>query len=181
MQIFPHLQKCNDDIQFAQGDIIRSGHFEGTSPEDAPFQVIVTADCDIANSKMGEFYTTLPIFRAEQYLDWIWAKEESLRQLKKKSEQILEIVATHASIREGRLQLPINRLIEWIAEDSGESFASSPLVSTSPKGDQLRILIRDACAYQEINNTSEGRLQKLLSVLQRNNPRFAAKKQLSTA
>lgn len=61
----------DDSSPIRQGDIIKR-----TSMNKAPeteWGVIVTADCDIANNKMGNYLSFVPIVSAREYVETIWA------------------------------------------------------------------------------------------------------------
>ncbi|MBB1478506.1 hypothetical protein H5186_03380 [Pseudoalteromonas sp. SG41-2] len=71
------LKEINDDYKgILQGDVFKVGSSCGDifGPlED--FAVVITADCDIVNKKMGDYFTILPMISTESYLKEIWLKK----------------------------------------------------------------------------------------------------------
>jgi hypothetical protein len=71
------FQDVSEASPIRQGDVIVRIHIgnDGTASEEE-FGVIITADCDIAQEKMGPFYTYVSLVSAQQYVEHIWAAEE---------------------------------------------------------------------------------------------------------
>ncbi len=83
------------------------------------FVFIVTADCDIANNKMGNYYSVLPIISAEFYLENYWVKEF----FKKENEKILTELVSRLNKSEyiknqSYDPLTSQSLQKWLGEES---------------------------------------------------------------
>lgn len=62
-----------DDEPILQGDVFRVGEScNGLFSSDEKYAVVITADCDIVNNKMGGNYTFLPIVSAKSYVEKYW-------------------------------------------------------------------------------------------------------------
>ena len=72
------FQEIDENIPFAQGDVLADfkARADNYNSSNDVFLVILTADCDIYNFKMGKHFTVIPVVTAEYYLTQIWAEGE---------------------------------------------------------------------------------------------------------
>jgi hypothetical protein len=70
------FQSVDGDSPIRQGDIIVPYNIDESNEEKIQFGVIVTADCDIVQKKMGNFFTYVTMVTANYYLEEIWGFEE---------------------------------------------------------------------------------------------------------
>lgn len=79
-------QPIDDDEPFCQGDIlVRDVSGEGY---DFEAYLIITADCDIAQKKMGSNFTVLPVKQIRDYIKYDWADVQLSKQLFDLSEKL---------------------------------------------------------------------------------------------
>jgi hypothetical protein len=113
------FQKLADSDPFRQGDIIC--HFDNNQkhaglPAGAA-GVIITADCDIAQDKFGEFYSFLPIVSAEQYLDSFWAPSRLDHFISDACKQAADLIHRADRRRDPNVdRLTDEQLLAWIEE-----------------------------------------------------------------
>jgi hypothetical protein len=116
------FQSVSDIAPIRQGDVIQ---LDARGDDADPFWgVIVTADCDIAQEKMGEFYTYLRIATAREYVERIWASEELAKasaDYGAKSVQMIQDIDRKRDTRVHAMQ--VSDLINWIREDGAELVA----------------------------------------------------------
>lgn len=83
-------QPIVDNEPFCQGDIlVRDVSGEGY---DFEAYLIITADCDIAQKKMGSNFTVLPVKRIRDYINYDWADFQLSRQLLEISEKLAKFL-----------------------------------------------------------------------------------------
>lgn len=122
-----------DDV--LQGDIFEVGHgcddiFE---PEEK-YAVLITADCDIANNKMGRFFTLLPIISAQCYLREIWIKDLFGKELDKIYEELCDFVNKSVYLQDGSYNpLKFSEIKEWLEEDGINEFVKSLEIGNDKK------------------------------------------------
>ncbi|NRP75737.1 hypothetical protein ILFOPFJJ_06660 [Ensifer psoraleae] len=78
-----HCVFVADDADIRQGDVIR--RIETANVDWQTWGFIITADCDIAQSKAGDRFTWLEIVRSDQFLDAYWAPEQLRRLVDKQT------------------------------------------------------------------------------------------------
>lgn len=67
------ISKENNSDSIRQGDIFSIGNkCHSNFMEEEEFAMVITADCDIAQNKMGKYFTLLPIISIERYLETRW-------------------------------------------------------------------------------------------------------------
>lgn len=99
---------------FAQGDILRS---VSTNPEIEPsFGLIITADCDIVQSKAANRLTYVEVVTSRDYLERIWIPDQLQKYLKKQVKGAAE--ALTGLMRRSNLELTMNedQLLDWLRE-----------------------------------------------------------------
>lgn len=86
------LQPINEADDFRQGDIFILKHQQTAASEASlsTYACLLTADCDIAQNKYGDFLSILPIIPADTYIRHVWALDE-LKKARKKIAQKLAV------------------------------------------------------------------------------------------
>jgi hypothetical protein len=110
-----YLLSAADDEEVRQGDLIRR---LSSSRVEGEWGFVLTADCDIAQGKAGDFYTFLEIVPAEVYLNEVWAPAQLKRFVAKQA----EVAADQLSgvMKRSSLELGINSevLLAWLMEQT---------------------------------------------------------------
>ena len=70
-----------DDRPFGQGDILRGSSGGGSA--DPTFGLVITADCDIVQSKAGDRLTYVEVVPTREYLERIWIPDQLRKHVKK--------------------------------------------------------------------------------------------------
>lgn len=114
-------QPIDDDEPFCQGDVIlrASSEIEGNFEA----YLIITADCDIAQRKMGNSFTVLPIRRVSDYIRYDWADaqlEKSLFDLTAKVSRVLQGIRPEEAGNIDGVDVQ-----EWISRRGSESIISA--------------------------------------------------------
>lgn len=114
------IDNLKSEEELLQGDIFQvkctdSGLFN----ESEKLAMMLTADCDISNKKMGEYYTVIPIVSAKDYLETYWLDDFFLKE----SEKIIGELASIFNMSEiyeaeGYDPITNDKLSEWLKEDS---------------------------------------------------------------
>lgn len=122
------FQKISEDAPFRQGDILCPCHETATFAglPHGSVAVIITADCDIANDKFGDFLSYLPIVPVEAYLNSFWSRSK----LERIVSDACQIVTEHIYRAELKTNREIHRLkeselLEWISERGTSAIISS--------------------------------------------------------
>lgn len=120
------IQEIEDNAPIRQGDIICRQVREprGVGRLRYELGVIVTADCDIAQEKMGPFFTYVSIIPATSYLESFWAYEE-LQKLKLKCGSIAQAAIFDADRQRDPSvdRLSLEDLSNWVQRSSPEVIA----------------------------------------------------------
>lgn len=106
--------EVNAEAQFAQGDILRS---VSTNREIEPrFGLIITADCDIVQSKAADRLTFVEVVTIREYLERIWIPDQWQKYVKKQVKGAAEELS--GVMRRSGLELTMNedQLIEWLRQ-----------------------------------------------------------------
>lgn len=96
---------------FAQGDIIK---FDANDQhDDGPdLGIIINADCDIQNDKIGGFISYLPVYHVGEYLNLFWAAKQT-------SAILTDCIAQVSKLGEFKPQ-EAQDLCEWLGVDDVE-------------------------------------------------------------
>jgi hypothetical protein len=109
------------EVPFRQGDAIAWGNWRQRDGWDR-FGVILTADCDIAQGRVSQFLTYLPIIDAGVYLNEVWAKNRLSRM---RDGEIVNIGGQlhkyHRRFNPDARYLPDSEVEAWILADSVEN------------------------------------------------------------
>jgi hypothetical protein len=103
-----------------QGDVFMWGNVEDRNPWDR-LGVVMTADCDIALNKTGDFYTYLPLITYDCYLHDVWADRKLRALARKKLPQCRDLIhKLHSKLDPDALPLELEVLVEWLKRSSIE-------------------------------------------------------------
>jgi len=111
--------QIEDTEEVRQGDIIRKLHPETGEAE--KLGIVITADCDIAQRKVGERYTWLEIVPMAAYIEGPWAQEQLRKLSEKRSKAICEYL--NGQIRKqkpGLVALTHESLVQWLRSKTAE-------------------------------------------------------------
>jgi hypothetical protein len=126
------FQPVSDQSPFRQGDVIRrdiTPRGEG-QPATAEWGVIITADCDIAQEKMGEFFTYLVIRSARDYIEQVWASEEISKLVDRHGHVAVEHILKADQARDpNATPLTFAELSEWVRADGAEAVLNAVKIS----------------------------------------------------
>lgn len=115
-----------DGDEIAQGDVIKIEKFDskGLSISVVDYGIVITADCDIAQRKMGDHYTYVRVISAIRYLDEYWSVA-SLKDKKKKihSEVAQKIRKLYTVVNPAASLLSEQDLDDWLSESTVDSIA----------------------------------------------------------
>ena len=115
-----------DDI--AQGDVIKIEEFdvEGHLRPEVDYGIVITADCDIAQKKMGDHYTYVRVISAIRYLEEYWSVV-SLKEKKKKihGEAAQKIRKLYMELNPEATLLSERDLDDWLSESTVESIVGN--------------------------------------------------------
>lgn len=129
------FQPVSDQSPFRQGDVIKrnlSQSAEG-QPTTAEWGVIITADCDIAQEKMGEFFTYLVIRSARDYVERVWASEEIARLVDRHGRAAVAHVLKADQARDPNARpLTLAELSEWARVDGAEAVLNAVKITQAP-------------------------------------------------
>lgn len=120
-----------DDRQYAQGDVLRS--FPAGRTGDPTFGLVITADCDIVQSKAADLLTYVEVVTPKIFLERIWAPDQLQRYIKKQTKgavQELGGVMRRAGLSYG---LEEEQLLEWLRRRPVEAIEKA----VSPTGKPL--------------------------------------------
>lgn len=126
------FQPVSDQSPFRQGDVIRrdiAPSAEG-QPATAEWGVIITADCDIAQEKMGEFFTYLVIRSARDYVEHVWASEEISRLVDRHGRVAVEHILRADQARDpNATPLTFAELSDWVLADGADAILNAVMIS----------------------------------------------------
>lgn len=97
---------------FAQGDIIRA--FPGGLDGEPIFGLIITADCDIVQSKAFDRLTYIEVVSTRNYLERLWIPDQLQKFVKKHAKVAVEGLS--AAMRRSGLNFTLSddQLVEWL-------------------------------------------------------------------
>jgi hypothetical protein len=125
------FQPVSDQSPFRQGDVIR----RDTAPENdqsakAEWGVVVTADCDIAQEKMGEFFTYLVIRSAREYVEHVWAREEISKIAERNGRIAIDLIHRADQMRDSSATpLTFSELLDWARSDSSDAILDAVTIN----------------------------------------------------
>jgi len=91
-------------------------------PAKAEWGVIVTADCDIVQEKMGEFFTYLVIRTARDYVEQVWAGEEIAKIRERYGRIAVEQIHLADQLRDpDATPLSFTELFDWVRTDNADA------------------------------------------------------------
>lgn len=149
-----HFVLVEDEEDIRQGDVIRRLQRENDRLESWGF--IITADCDIAQRKIGDRFTCLEIVRSEEYLEHHWAPEQFRRFADKQTKFACESLNGRIKRSNSMLSaLDGASLRTWLAEMSAESIVSAVGGPADAKLLTLLRALRFAFGYERIGTRLE--------------------------
>ena len=116
--------QIEDTEEVRQGDIIRK--LNPKTGEAETLGIVITADCDIAQRKVGERYTLLEIVPVAAFIEGPWAQEQLRKLSEKRSKAICEYLNGH--IRKLQLGLAVlthESLVQWLRSKTAEEILKS--------------------------------------------------------
>ncbi|WP_313393285.1 hypothetical protein [Sphingobium yanoikuyae] len=104
---------------FAQGDILRS--VPSDTNAEPTFGLIITADCDIVQSKAADRLTYVEVVTTRDYLERVWIPDQLQKYVKKQAKGAAEEL-TGLMRRSGlELAMSVDQLLDWLRERPVES------------------------------------------------------------
>ena len=103
----------SEGVPYAQGDVVRS--FIKGITENPEFGVIITADCDIVQSKASERLTYVQVVSPLFYLEQVWIPDQLNKFLKKQGPLAAEGISAVARRAGLPFQLNADEIVEWLA------------------------------------------------------------------
>lgn len=125
-----------------QGDVFEVGNLcEDIFLDNEKWAVVITADCDIENKKMGNMFTVLPIILADDYLEEIWLVETFDREKKALIDKAVELInASKIHSKNDCHEVTYDSMIQWLKEEDLKSiFQLLKLDVTSNKFIELEV------------------------------------------
>lgn len=154
-----------EGVPIRQGDVIRA---DDQSGDGSPiWAVIVTADCDIAQGKMGSFFTCLEVVTATDYIGHYWAADE-LSKLRKKYEDRAISLIHSADVKHNPEAQPISPadLADWVGQDGAEGVVQLLSMTRGAETECVQAL-RIVAAAQVEDKTELDRLKDVWCLLKR--------------
>ncbi|EOB3677315.1 TPA: hypothetical protein I7707_20105 [Vibrio vulnificus] len=140
------INNLEDSEPILQGDVFKIGEMcRDVFSEDEDFVMVITADCDIANNKMGHSFTLLPIVTAEKFLENYWLPDQFKNELEKLVKNNVEKINSLSEFKkEGYTPLTAERLREWLKDNSlakmYEALGKRPSKDITLDSEKLEIL-----------------------------------------
>jgi hypothetical protein len=108
---------------FCQGDVV-SVRWDSSAPlsDLRELAIVLTADCDIAQKKMGSHYTLLTLVDARDYIKKIWMRSEIEKKSLRLTKELLESLQKFSSDAQAEEQ--IKSFYEWLENSEPESVAT---------------------------------------------------------
>jgi hypothetical protein len=128
----------NECVSISEAEPVRQGDVFVSHPSGGAregfVRVVLTADCDIAQSKAGPNLLVLPIISAETYILEHWLQERRQALLERFSERLAEVVnQSHQENSPGAAQFTAEFLMDWARTSSGREIASAVGADQSTK------------------------------------------------
>jgi hypothetical protein len=103
----------NVDEPIRQGDLFAWGDWQDR-PYGDRFGVVLTADCDIANSKIGNFLTYLRVITLHDYVLNVWTRDKIDRLHRRYCSQFCDLVnAMHLRLNVSAIKIPVEATTTW--------------------------------------------------------------------
>jgi len=104
--------EADADRPFAQGDILQSVPADDNA--DRNFSIIITADCDIAQSKTADRLTYVEVVTTHDYLERVWIPDQLQKYVKRQARGAAEEL-TELMRRSGLdLAMSADQLLAWL-------------------------------------------------------------------
>lgn len=139
------MLRKDEYVDVSSSDPIRQGDiFSLTSvaPEDPPpLGIILTADCDIAQEKMGTEYTYIPIVSATYYMRYIWPLAH-LRNVHSAcaDEAAEQVYSLHKRFDSEVDKISRQDLVRWIMSDSDDKILGALHCSDTKASETISLL-----------------------------------------
>ena len=159
------FQPVDDRAPFRQGDIIRQ---DGSTADDAigpsKWGVIITADCDIAQQKMGEYFTYLVIRTARNFVEEVWAAEELAKLENCCTDIAIEEIQRADQTRDPDAD-PLSRaeVLDWLRSDGTQSILDALGIANVRLRGKIAIALDVLAAVDAKSEGCETPLQSLRS------------------
>lgn len=139
------------DHPIRQGDIFAWGNWKERTVWDQ-FGVVITADCDIANGKIGGFLTYLPILPLAAYVKQVWARARIDGMFRTHERQLSdELHRIHANINPNAIKLDTARLRQWVLESTNEGILDSLSVTHES---EIKHIVASLDVYRDLYELS---------------------------
>jgi hypothetical protein len=106
-----YLLDVADGEEVRQGDLIHC-------PESSEWGFILTADCDIAQGKLGRCYSFVEVVPASQYLEEIWAPDQIVKLQDKQARVASEQIAAVMKRSDLPLSMTSAVLLAWLRDQA---------------------------------------------------------------
>lgn len=115
-----YFNSIEEKDEFRQGDIFKVGQkCENFLASEENYAILITADCDIAQKKSGDFYTLLPIISVEHYMEKVWLIKEIKTIKNTLVSEFLSFINKKANYEKFDCDpLTKSQLIDWLSIDS---------------------------------------------------------------
>lgn len=115
-----YYHRVKDKNEILQGDVFKVGeNCNSIFSKDEQYAVLITADCDISQKKMGNYYTFLPIISARDYIEKYWLVELFRNQKKRIIEQACVELNNSKTIADSKCdKLTFESLDRWLKQKS---------------------------------------------------------------
>jgi hypothetical protein len=165
------FQSVDGDSPIRQGDIIVPYNIDESNEEKIQFGVIVTADCDIVQKKMGNFFTYVTMVTANYYLEEIWGFEELRKTKMRYRDRSTKLIYDIDKKRDPEV-IPItsDALLSWLKEDGVQKVLDAVRVDQRKRNEaeQLLNVLMVAEGLQEVHGTALLQLQSCWSIMGKN-------------
>lgn len=139
----------DDNGPIRQGDVFKIGS-ECTDyfMKEEQYAVVITADCDIAQEKMGDYFTLLPIISLEQFIETRWLPKVFNSDLKSLLNNHVNKLNNSLKNNDEYDALTVDGLMEWLEFSSLGSIYEEVTGKADKKANsdgQKIELLRNAC------------------------------------
>lgn len=157
------VQQLKEEAPLRQGDIIcREYRENSTEPYRTELGVIITADCDIAQDKMGPFFSYVSIISLEKYLTDVWAFEEVQRLRTRHSQAAITAIALADRRRDPEVNtLEQHDLVDWLQSSGATAIIEAVCLSEREQKNAL-VSLRIVEIIEKTKDTDCDLLQTLL-------------------
>ncbi len=136
------MNECQSVLEtepFRQGDIFFSSSSQGNESE--RLNVLITADCDIAQNKAGPVLTWLPVIPAETFVRSFWVSEKLGRLRTTLTGRLAGRVNKMHSDRDPE-NLPLDEqfVLDWVQSDDGAGLCSTLAASEADRTEVSTLL-----------------------------------------